>query len=158
MNDALQQFRDAILSADLTPPDVIEPGVIHKFPGYQKGTANRAAWCVMFDDMRGGSYGDFSSGMEGNWQANNAKPYTNSERDAHRARIEAIKAQNAAALAERHAAGAVSAVIQWDGATPCTTHAYLTKKGVKAHGLRVNSNGALLFARGVNHGDKHSAV
>ena len=144
MSDALQQFRDALLSVGLTPPDVIEPGVIHKFPGYQKGTANRAAWCFMFDDMRGGSYGDFSSGMEGNWQANNAKPYTDSERDNHRVRIEAIKVQNAAELAERHAAAAVSAGIQWDSATPCTTHAYLTMKGVKAHGLRVNSNGALL--------------
>lgn len=94
--DAIDQFRLAIAAAGLTPPDTINPGQWHRFPGYQKNAKNKAAYCFMFDDMRGGVFGDFSSGMESTWQAENSKPYTAAEREAHRQRIKAIQTRREA--------------------------------------------------------------
>ena len=42
MTDALLQFRDAIRSTGLEPPDAIEPGTLHRFPG--AGKALHGAW------------------------------------------------------------------------------------------------------------------
>lgn len=37
MLDSVSQFKDAILSAGLIPPPVIEPGKFQRFPGEGKG-------------------------------------------------------------------------------------------------------------------------
>jgi len=63
------EFADAIAATGLEPPRYIEPGRIHRFPGYGKGPRNRAAWCRLFDDMRGGVFGDYSTGLREVWQA-----------------------------------------------------------------------------------------
>lgn len=52
-----EQFREAIRADGLQPPDVIEPGKFHKFPGEGKGNGNTAAWCKLFADGIGGVYG-----------------------------------------------------------------------------------------------------
>lgn len=57
MTDAHLQFRDAIRSSGLEPPDAIQPGRLHRFPGVGKGPSNRAGWCLLFDDGQGGSFG-----------------------------------------------------------------------------------------------------
>jgi putative DNA primase/helicase len=77
MLDALAQFRDAIRATGLEPPDVIEPGKLHRFPGVGKRQSNRAGWCLLFDDELGGCFGDWSSGFTENWQAKRKKPFGN---------------------------------------------------------------------------------
>ncbi len=82
MNDAIPQFRDTIRAAGLEPPDVIEPGKLHRFPGIGKRPSNRAGWCLLFDDGLGGCFGDWSSGVSETWQAKRDKPYSRAERAA----------------------------------------------------------------------------
>ncbi len=62
MMDAISQCRDAIHAVGLEPPDVIEPGKLHRFPGLGKRNGNTAGWCKLFDDDLGGCFGDWSSG------------------------------------------------------------------------------------------------
>ena len=81
--NAPDQFRQVITAAGLEAPDHIEPGRVIKFHGHQKSGSNKAAWCFMFEDLRGGVFGDYSTGMEGAWQASNSAPYTRAERQAH---------------------------------------------------------------------------
>ena len=69
MYDALSNFRDAIRAAGLEPPDAIEFGKLHRFPGNGKRPSNRAGWCLLFDDGLGGCFGDWSSGLSETWQA-----------------------------------------------------------------------------------------
>ena len=40
------QFKEAIQSAGLIPPDAIEPGKFYRFPGEGKGQRNAAGWCI----------------------------------------------------------------------------------------------------------------
>jgi len=140
MNTVTEQFRQAIVAVGLEPPNHIDPGREFRFPGLGKSSKNRAGWGFMFDDMRGGTFGDFSSGLESNWQAANAKPYTDAEREANQARFRAVQAERAEAEKVKHNNAAVMAAKIWDAAAPITEasqHAYLMKKGIQPHGARL---------------------
>ena len=65
------------------------------------------------------------------------KKPTKAEIDARNAKAAERAKQLAAEEAAAHAAAAKWAQRLWDAATPCTTHPYLERKGVPAHGLRV---------------------
>jgi putative DNA primase/helicase len=134
--DAIDLFKTAMAAAGLTPPNTINPGHWHKFPGLQKNGKNKAAYCLMFDDMRGGVFGDFSSGMETTWQAANSKLYTAVEREAHRARIAAMQAQREAEQVQRQqqARDAVGVILA--NASPARSHDYLAAKGIQPHGVK----------------------
>jgi len=134
-----QAFQSAIAAAGLTPPADIQPGKWIKFPGYRKGAKNRAGWCFMFDDMRGGQFGDYSTGMEANWQAGNATPYTNAEREFNRQHFVAAKAQREAETVQRQESEAVQAAQRLAVASPCTEHAYLTAKSVQGYGVTLEA-------------------
>ncbi len=145
MSNPEREFQSAIAAAGLTPPDTIEPGRIHRFPGAGKGRGNTAGRCFMFPDMRGGWYEDYANGAgQINWQANGSKPYSQAERLAN---IERSKAANEAYRAEKdqaHAVAAVEAEKRFNSAVNCTQHAYLTAKGVQAYKLKVETDGTLL--------------
>lgn len=145
MNNPTEQFKSAMIQSGLTPPDVIEPGKEQRFPGAGKSSKNQAAWCFMFDDMRGGVFGDFSSGMDQvNWQASNSKPYTEAERQANRERIQAMQVQREADLVQRQQHAAQDAAKRWAAATTCTQHPYLERKCIQPHGVRVETDGFLI--------------
>src|SRR5438552_12036393 len=86
-------FRNAIAERGLSPPDVIEPGNFHRFPGQGKRNGNTAGWCKLFDDGRGGIFGDFSTGFSETWQAERSHAMAPAEREAFRRRVEESKAQ-----------------------------------------------------------------
>ncbi len=144
MSGLIDHFRQTITAAGLEAPPDIEPGRWHGFPGFQKSRGNKAAYCFMFGDMRGGVFGDYSTGMECNWQASNSTPYTTAEREAHLAGIKAMKAQRDAAEAGKHEATALDAARRFKDATPCTQHAYLTARGAQGHGVKVEADGFLI--------------
>jgi putative DNA primase/helicase len=147
MNDPINQFRDAIAAAGLTPPDAIEPGKWIKFPGYQKSAKNRAAWCILFDDLRGGVFGDYSSGMQTNWSATNGHAPTPAERETHRARIKAMQALRESEQVQRHQSAAVQAATRWQAAIHCAGHQYTTTKGVQPHAIKQDGDNLLIPMR-----------
>lgn len=146
-NNAIDQFRQAITAQGLTAPDLIEPGRVIKFPGYQKSGSNKAAWCFLFDDLRGGVFGDYSTNLECTWQASNSAPYTPAEREAHQANIKAMKAQRDADEAARHKDEAVKAAIRWQAASTPGAHPYLTFKAIQAYGIRQDGQTLLIPLR-----------
>lgn len=137
--DALSQFRDAIQSAGLTPPAIIEPNKFHKFPGEGKGSRNKAGWCKLFPDGMGGIYGDYSTGFSTDWQAQREKPFSPTERAAFKRQIEEAKKQADTARKE-HQAEAQAKAEAIDKATPPAPddHAYLTTKRIKSHGAKLH--------------------
>jgi putative DNA primase/helicase len=149
-------FRDAIRAAGLTPPDSIEPGRFHRFPGEGKSNGNKAGWCKLFADERGGIFGDFSTGFVESWQAAQERPLSPAERDAHRERIELTKAEAEATRREEQAQAATKAAAIWKAATPAPyDHPYLVFKGVKSHGLRLHKGRIVVPLRDAA-GDLHS--
>lgn len=145
MNDAISQFRDAIHAAGLEPPDVIEPGKLHRFPGVGKRNGNTAGWCKLFDDGLGGSYGDWCSGFSENWQAKRDKPFSTAEREAFKRHVAEAQAQADAERKARQAETAAKAAAIWHAAASAPgDHPYLVRKHIVAHGARLH-NGALLI-------------
>jgi putative DNA primase/helicase len=143
MNDAFSQFRNAIQAAGLEPPDVIEPGKFHRFPGNGKRPSNRAGWCLLFDDGLGGCFGDWSSGLSETWQAERDKPYSRADRAAFACRVEAANKQAETERNAREADAAKRAAAIWNAATPAHgNHPYLIRKRIQPHGARIHK-GAL---------------
>ena len=148
MSNPERDFRSAIAAAGLTPPDTIEPGRIHRFPGAGKGRGNTAGRCFMFPDMRGGWYEDYSNGSgQVNWQASGSKPYSQAERQANSERSKAANEAYKAEKEQAHAVAAVEAERRFKAAGNCTQHAYLTDKAVQAHSIRLEGDKLLIPMR-----------
>ena len=95
------EFREAMRSAGLIPPDVIEPGKLHRFSSNGK-RGDDAGWCKLFPDLAGGIFGDHRTGLYEVWQAEREKAYTPAERKAFRQRCEQERREREAEDARRH--------------------------------------------------------
>lgn len=140
----LEPFRDAIRSIGLIPPDVIEPGVMYRFPGKGKRNGNTAGWCRLHPDGLGGSFGDWSQDFKGNWQAERSTQFTQAERAAFARHVQESRAQAEVEKIAKQSEAAAMADSIWRAAQPAgSDHAYLKHKGIQAHGAKVH-NGALV--------------
>ena len=138
MDGALSQFRDAIRSTGLEPPDIIEPGKLHRFPGIGKRKSNTAGWCKLFDDGLGGCFGDFSSGFSQTWQAKQKKTLSRSERAAFRRHVSEARARAEKERKARQDDAAKRASSIWNSVTPAPgDHPYLVRKRIKGRGARL---------------------
>jgi putative DNA primase/helicase len=135
--DYQQQFADEIRAAGLTPPDTIEPGKFHRFPGIGKRNGNKAGWCKLFADGIGGTFGDFSQDFAADWQAKRESPLTLAEREGFRQQVEKARAEADAERTRRQAEARELAGRRFNEAHPAdAAHPYLVRKGVKSHGLK----------------------
>lgn len=137
------EFTDAIIEAGFQPPDIIEPGKFHRFPGLDKRPNNQAGWCKLFDDGQSGCFGDFSSDFSGSWFKRNEKSLTRTERTQHFKKIADTKKLAEIERNKGHAVAAAEALKLWESASPALSHPYLKSKGIKAHGIR-EQNGKLI--------------
>jgi len=136
--DSSYIFGDAIRASGLEPPAVIIPGKLHRFPGIGKGNSNRAGWCLLFEDGRGGSFGDWSSGFSENWQADHKHHFSKAERAVFRRKMAAARAAAEAEQLDQQKQAAVRAVGIWNRSTASPLdHPYLIRKGVQSHGARL---------------------
>jgi putative DNA primase/helicase len=156
MRDALDQFRQAIRSAGLIPPDMIEPdGKLRRFSSNGK-RGDDAGWYVLHGDgIPAGSFGDWRNGLSESWRVDIGRKLTPAENAAHRAKVEAMRKQREADEDDAHEAAANKAVAIWKAATPATEdHAYLTRKRIKANGARLHKDALVIPMR--DGGELHS--
>ncbi len=97
MNDLIEQFRQAIAAAGLTPPAVIDPGRLLRYSTNGRKT-DTSGWCRLFRDGRTGVFGDFRNGFSSVWTANEDTPATLVQRqlradEMKQAKIEAAELQ-----------------------------------------------------------------
>ena len=128
-------FFDAMRDEGLRPPDSIEPGRLHRFPGRDKGAANRAGWCVLFADGDAGAFGDWSSGLSSTWFARDR--CTSADR-RHRVGLRHGQAERARQVrGARHYRAAQLAWSLWDRGEPVPVdHAYVQRKRIRPLGAR----------------------
>jgi len=135
-NEAITGFRDAIEAAGMVPPNHIEPGTIHRFPGAGKSANNRAGWCILFDDGDGGVFGDWSTKLSETWQAR--KPADEAERRRWAAKIDKARREAERERRQVMAEAAKEAAKAWSSAKPTPVdHPYLVAKGIEPHGARI---------------------
>ena len=132
MHNAIEQFRDAIRSAGLIPPDAIEAdGKLRRFASNGK-RGDDAGWYSLHDDgIPAGSFGDWRTGFSQSWRADIGRTLTPAEEAAHRAKVDAMRREREAEEAKRKAEAAKKAAAIWKAATlAAADHPYLIRKHV----------------------------
>jgi putative DNA primase/helicase len=120
-------------------PHHLEIGKWYRLPAPGRGKADRSGWVRLHDDGVA-SYGDWTSGEQHTWRADNDND--------HRPRFDAAsaarrRAQDRARVDAATAAASVAARV-WDSGKPANTHPYMERKGITVDGLRVDLSGRLL--------------
>lgn len=131
--DAVEQFRAAMRSAGIEPPEVIqETGERPKrFPTNGK-RSDDAGWYVYHgDNIPAGAFGDFRTGAEYTFRADIGRPLTPAEESACRQREAAAKAARQAEQAKLRADAANLADALLAAGVPATAgNPYLLRKGI----------------------------
>ncbi len=144
---ASEQFQQAIAGDRLPVPEVIHgDGTLYRFSTNGK-RMDQSGWYVLYDDgdVPAGAYGCWRSGISKTWCSKDTKSMTPAERSAHLQRMQAIAQQREADKAQRQHDAAMAAAQRWEAALPAPAdHPYLAKKGVHAHGTRVEPDGFLI--------------
>lgn len=144
---ASEQFQQAIAGAGLPVPEVIHgDGTLYRFSTNGK-RMDQSGWYVLHDDgdVPAGAFGCWRSGLSQTWCSKDTHAMTQAERSAHQQRMQAIAQQREADKAQRQQDAATAAAQRWEAALPAPAdHPYLAKKGVHAHGTRVEPDGFLI--------------
>ncbi|MBC7617880.1 MAG: toprim domain-containing protein [Candidatus Saccharibacteria bacterium] len=148
MSNPSEHFRLAMAAAGLEPPDTIHgDGVIHRFNPTGAGHSKNGWYVLHEDGVAAGSFGCWRQGLQSTWCAKSDNAMTDAERDAHRQRIKAMKAQRDEAEAARHKDEANKAAVRWQAASTICAHPYLSSKGIEAYGIRQDGETLLVPLR-----------
>ena len=133
------EFRGSIEQSGLTPPDtIIADGRIHRFPTNSRRDDDSGWYVFWADQIPAGMFGDWRSDLKQTWRPKSDRAMTAAERAQYKARMEAAKKQRDEEERRRHADAAFRADALWQHADPAPDdHPYLSRKHIKAHGLRV---------------------
>jgi putative DNA primase/helicase len=151
------QFRDAIRSAGLEPPDLIEAdGKLRRFASNGK-RGDAAGWYVLHGDgIPAGAFGDWRTGISESWRADVGRTLTPQEEAEYRAKVEATRREREADEKRSRAEAKAKAAAIWKESQPTPEdHPYLIRKRVKPHGVRSN-DGALVIPMRDGGGEIHS--
>lgn len=145
MSYPIEQYRAEILAAGLTPPDdIVADGKLHRFSTNGKPKDDSGWYMLHLDGVPAGAFGCWRSGLKSTWCAKADTDMTAAEREAHRQRIKTMQAQRETEQALVHQRASEVAVVNWKAASPATGHEYLTRKGIKAYGIRCDGHHLLI--------------
>ena len=148
MNVLIEQFRQAIAAAGLAPPtEIIDDGVIHRFSTNGKPSHKNGWYMLHTDGIAAGTFGDWREGFTQNWCSKADTSMTEAERLAHRERVKAMQRQREDDLVQRQQLAAADALKRWTAAKPSTQHDYLTRKGIKPNGAKIEGDKLLIPMR-----------
>ena len=147
MTDIIQQFRNAIAASGLTPPKEIIPGT-KKFQRFStNGNKNDTSgfYRLHLDGIPSGSFGCHRAAMTKTWCSKSLNEMTPDERTAHKKVLESMTKQREEDAEFKASEAAVEAQERWIKARPADdNHLYLTARGVKSYGLKVEGDNLLL--------------
>jgi putative DNA primase/helicase len=136
--DLLEQFREALIRRGiLPPPEIITDGRIHRCHAEGKGGQGDAAYLLHLDSFPAGGFQNWRDGLGWeHWRADLKCPLSPTEEQKHQQRVGTLRQAREAFQAQRRENTREKAVSLWRRASPVDTHPYLTRKGIKAFGLR----------------------
>lgn len=156
MSDPTAQFRAAMLTAGLTPPDeIVADGRLHRFSSNGKAKDDSGWYTLHLDGTPAGAFGCWRSGLQSSWCAKADNDMTVAEREVHRQRIKAMQALREAEHSQRQQQASEAAALIWKAGTAATDHDYHTRKGIKPHGVKCDGHHLLIPMRDTS-GKLHS--
>ncbi|MBI4558214.1 MAG: AAA family ATPase [Candidatus Hydrogenedentes bacterium] len=153
--DAVSRFQDAVEAAGLGRPEIVGDGKLHRFKAPGDHAAN-SWYCLHSGGIAAGAFGCWKRGISETWSSNNGHEMSPEERRQLRDRMEQIKKQRQAEEEQRAAEAKREADQIWNEAKAVEKHAYLERKKVASHGLRVTEDGRLIVPLCDAIGEIHS--
>lgn len=142
----IDQFCDAMREHDIavSPMDIIADGKFHRIHVEGDRPRSKNGFYVLHTDGRpAGAFGccrRYGNDQKFTWKAKEtAKPVTPAERRKFREEMNRKRREREAKEREQREAARAEANRIWEAAREATDHPYLTRKGVRAHGLRVGT-------------------
>src|SRR6266545_6687934 len=135
-----EQFDAALRARNLVPPkEVIADGKWHRCNARGERGCGDGSYIIFGDGtVPAGGFQNWQDGL--GWQVwcfkPKGRPLTSAEDAEAAAKVEAARERRDAAVARDQARAAEKARRLWDEATAATSHPYLKRKQVKAHGVR----------------------
>lgn len=148
MRNHIDQFRGAIVAAGLPAPDEIsDDGKLHRFSTNGK-PRDTSGWYILHGEgLPAGSFGCWRSGLQSNWCAKGDNDLTDSERQAMRERVKAMQRQRDEEQEQRQAEARATAAARLAQSTAAAQHPYLTAKGIKANGAKLDGQSLVIPMR-----------
>ena len=140
-----QQLKQAIEKAGLKAPDVIVlDGTLYRFDADEKG--GKTGWYIAHgDDIPGGAFGCWRRDIKQDWRASLGRELTPQEIARSKSNIERAKTIRRQELERQRENTRQEVKRIWDNAqTASDDHPYLTRKRVRAHGVRISQDGRLM--------------
>ncbi len=147
--DALRAFEQAMRDAGLAPEfkgtegikvGQTASGTPQRYHVKGDATGTRNGWYVLhLDGVPAGVFGSFKSGAEHRWCARSRDSLSADELAEIERRVAEAKAKRDKEQRQREGEAAKAANLLWNAASEAgaDAHAYLVRKGVQSHGLRV---------------------
>jgi phage/plasmid primase-like uncharacterized protein len=137
---SIDQFRDAITNTGITPPDeIIGDGELHRFSSSGR-RGDTAGWYVFREgNISAGAFGDFRTGLKiESWIADIGRPLTAAERAEFQKKQAELKTERQIKREQLHEETRAKAYGIGRASIPAdTSHPYLARKNVGAHGIGV---------------------
>src|SRR6266536_810224 len=154
-DDAIEQFRDAILAAGIEPPkNIVADGRIHRFStnGSRKDDAGYYAYYPN-NGMPAGFFGCWRSDIKVNWSMTPEVSMTAEERAEYAQFCQNAQRERVVEQQRIWEEAADRAKKLWAAAKDVPDdHSYLLKKGVKSHGLKYHDGHLLVPVRDKDRG------
>lgn len=153
MSDYTSEFIDAMHKAGLSPVDASEIAPTQgKWANYHlagdKKRKPKGAYRLTIDqDGAVGQFKDRRIDDPQTWSSRASKDLTQEERKEYAKRIEAMRKASDKKLAEAQDAAALEAAQVWKNSVLAMDHPYLKRKGIQAHGIKINQDGDLIIPR-----------
>lgn len=131
--EIVTQFRAEMVAAGVTPPDDIKAdGRLHRFASNGKPKDDAGWYVLRAGTVPAGVIGDHRTGLQQNWRADIGRALSLAEKEADRARMEALQLIRDTEEAKRRKAAARKAAALWEAGKPASAdHPYLLRKAVQ---------------------------
>lgn len=139
MTDPIQQFRDALVKRDIIPPtNLLADGTMHRCDAEGRHGKNDVSYLLHSDGIPAGGFCNWRDGNGWqNWRADIGRAWTPAEEAAYRTKRGLDRMARQAEKAKREAEAKAHAGSLWADASPADGHAYLLRKGIAGHGVRM---------------------
>lgn len=149
MPDSVDQFRAALAGRGILPKgEVIADGRLHRCDAEGRGGKGDAAYLLHLDGIVAGGFENWRDGFGWqNWRADTERTLSPAEEAAHRVQLENSRREREVEEAKRKTTARKRALSVFDAASLCDSHPYLTRKGIQAHGARLQGDRLVLPLR-----------
>ena len=148
INDALDQFSNAMAARGLLADDIVADGRLHRCNVIGKRKGNDAgAYILHLDGIPAGGFENHTDGLGWEkWRTDSRYSFTDDERRAYAERLKAKQALQDKETKRLQVEAQRKAIAIWSKSTPAPAdHAYLVRKGIKPHIAKIHHSGALLI-------------